>query len=241
MIVTGLSRSGTSLVLALLYCTVDRNKVEVVIKGEKSDGWNNPRIITKNPAAIYEIPNIYRPLIMIRDPRAVLTSKMDRRGYFVSGDYCFNGKDPGVLPTFEAIKRYEPRDVFRYEHLVQRPDGFQEQVGQHWGIDFRFEFSMWPVFDQATMKEINRQWGPKLHGIRSFDKGHNWRDHMPRIRQQFDQHPRLFEVVRAWGYEEDDDWYQEVLDSTEAQEPEPRKQRRFVAQPKGVTIGFKQK
>lgn len=234
MIVTGISRSGTSLLLCLLYCTVINKRVD--IRGERSAGWKNVREITKNPEALTTIQRMQKPCIMIRDPRALVTSLWNNDQYYISADAIKNGRQPGVLKNFECVKMYSEQHIYRYEHLTKRPDQFQDQLGQQWGLDYNAEFSDWPDFSQQKMKEINRQWGKKLNGIRPIDLGHNWRAHLQRIRQQFDAFPRLHALVCEYGYEQNSDWYDEVLDQTYSEAPPVKGPVVHVARPKPANI-----
>lgn len=239
MIITGCSRSGTSLLLALLYCTV-RNK-EVLIKGELNEGANHGNKISKNPSAVIEVPNLKRPCIMVRDPRSIVTSQWHTGEYFIGGDFCKNGKDPGVVPSFKAMMTYPAETYFHYEHLIRRPDQFQDRLGQYWGLEYSNEFSEWPRFPKEKMERVSAVWGRKMNKVRPFDDGHDWRDHMPRIRQQFDAFPELAGCVTVFGYETSTDWYQEVLDCTEPQDYTPPKKKVHVAKPRGLTIKMSMK
>lgn len=235
MIITGWSRSGTSLLLALLYCTVKNKKVE--ISAESDRGVNNDGWISKNPASLTEKPGIKKPVIMVRDPRAVLTSMWFDEGYFVGGDFCKNGKDHGLIKNYKVMRgQYSDINIFRYEHLILRPDQFQDHLGQYWGLDYIDEFSTWPRFPEEKMQNVKSVWRRKMNGVREIDSGHDWRDHMPRIREQFDYFPELHDMVIGLGYESDRHWYDEVLAKTEPQTYTPPTRRRAVVRPKPLKL-----
>jgi len=170
-------------------------------------------VISKNPAALTGIPKLDKPIIMIRDPRAVLTSTFND-DYFVSGNYCQNGRDYGVLKNYKVMTDYPDVCIYRYEHLVARPDQMQDQIGEYWGLQFVEEFSTWPRFPEEKMTAVSKTWADKMNEVRPIDTGHNWRDHMQRVRQQFDAFPDLHDIMVKYGYEPDRKWYDEVLDST---------------------------
>lgn len=223
--------------LMLLKGTV-RNK-EVFIDGESSRYIEDQFVICKNPEALTTIKDLKKPIIMIRDPRAVLTSEFMKQGhYLVAGDVHSNGKHAGLIKNYEVARRnYKEENFFRYEHLVSRPDQMQARIEGYWDLEFDAEFSDYPVLPR--LNKLSDMWRKKLQGVRPLDSGHDWKDHMPRIRQQFDAFPDLFGIVRALGYEENDDWYREVLENTEPQPYKRPNSNVVVAQPKGVKIAFK--
>ena len=223
--------------LLLLKGTV-RNK-EVFIDGESKRFADEEFVICKDPDALCTIPDLKRPIIMVRDPRAVLTSEFIEPGhYLVAGDVLSNGKHPGLIKNHTVMRRnYYEENIFRYEQLVHIPDQMQHRIGDYWKLEFDWEFSDWP--DLPRLPEISQMWAKKMGGRRPIDSGHDWREHMQRVRQQFDAFPELFNIVTDLGYEEDDSWYQEVLDCTEPQKYKRPIKSVATVKPKGLKIGFK--
>lgn len=155
--------------------------------------------ITKRPLDIYKHYPDKRAIIMVRDPRAVLTSKhwSNPDEYFVSADRCLRHK--GLLAMWQAIKAKEGYRL-RYEDLVASPDREQCRLGDEFGLDYRGKFSS---FHKAHIPDRLER---PLNGIRPVDKGHDWREHMPRIEEQFTKFPQLFDVLIEMGYEADRSW-----------------------------------
>ena len=155
--------------------------------------------ITKRPLDIYESYPNKQAIVLVRDPRSVLTSKhwSDPRAYFVSADKCLHHL--GLLAMWEAVKA-KPGYRLRYEDIVSDPDALQADIGKKFGLEYSARFS---DFHKA---EIPKRLERPLNGIRPVDSGHDWRDHMPRIEEQFTKFPKLFDVLIEMGYEKDRAW-----------------------------------
>ncbi len=239
MIITGCSRTGTSLMLMLLRATVT-NK-EVFIDGESSRFHDEESVICKDPAALTTISDLRDPIIMVRDPRAIVTSEyMKPEAYLVAGDVHMNGKDKGVIKNMRvALKNYAPHNIFYYEHLVARAEQVQTRLESYWGLEYEGSFDDYPNTTLLRNSRLPDMWSRKLNGLREIDKGHDWRDHLQRVRQQFDAFPELFDLTIQLGYEKDRAWYEEVMDNTKPQDYQRPTKRTASVNPKGLAIGFK--
>jgi len=194
----GFCRSGTTLLYNMLRTTVrgyrffDREKPGAQVA-------DDDRVITKRPLDVFWASGRPR-IISVRDPRAILTSQhWSHPGeYFCGADRDLNGM-PGLLPQWQAIQELDG-GVVRYEELVRDPATVQSRLGERFGFEYVGHFADFWKHDTPDM--LTRT----LNGKRPIDSGHDWRDHMPRLRQQFDRWPELHGVVEGLGYEEGSEW-----------------------------------
>lgn len=157
-------------------------------------------IITKRPLDCFKVLPHQR-IITVRDPRSVITSKhKDFPGYFIGAHHSAAGT-PGLCEHYEAIKEL---DGFRlkYEDLVADPVNVQNELQPH--FDFEYSGKFTDFHKQPIPKRLTSQ----LNGIREVDGGHDWRNHMERIIDQFEVYPELFDIVIELGYEKDRGWYE---------------------------------
>ena len=169
--------------------------------------------------ALVTIKDLDRPIIMIRDPRDVLCEKTPNGNYVTNGDRSAYGGKGLVKFNKVALQNYTELEFYRYEHLAARPMQTQQRIADYWKVEFKYDFE---------------DFMPK-----GFMSVGIWKDNRQRIRQQFDAFPELFGQVRALGYEQDDDWYAEVLANTEPQEYQGVPPKMVGVNPKGVKISFK--
>ena len=191
--VCGFPRSGTSMFYLMLRATV--TKYQFFDQEMPADAATG-NTITKRPLDMYRNYRGKRAIILVRDPRSVLTSKhwSNPDEYFVSADKCLRHK--GLLAMWDAVKR-KPGYRLHYEDVVADPDQIQYELGQEFG----FEYSGW--FSDFHKADIPMKLERPLNGIRPVDNGHDWREHMPRIEDQFKRFPQLFDVLLEMGYEKD--------------------------------------
>lgn len=171
-------------------------------------------------------------LICIRDPRDLVTSRhpMLPDRYFIGYDHSWwpGNKEfsewkydaPGIGEISRAIGAAEKLvglDIYmvRFEQLVGQPDEVQQQIGWRFGLEFSGSFS---GFHKAAGRlpylytgRFNARDANLVREHKPVDRSRagKWRavEHFERIRGQFDSHPELFEIVREYGYETDDNWF----------------------------------
>lgn len=229
--VCGYSRSGTTLFYNMLRTTVTNFMfVENECRAGSIIGETLDSYVTKRPLDIFAFDNIVRKnvfekplwfIIMIRDIRAVITSRHVAvpDDYFVGWDhqYFIEGQtatftNPGVLAIDEAISHVKSRAeltpiVLKYEDLLRDSDAVQRDLGHR--IGFRYSGSFGQFFEHDIPERLQRALnGKRPVDLRNIDA---WRapKHRERIRQQFLACPALFSILRAYGYEQDDSWFEE--------------------------------
>jgi hypothetical protein len=219
IVICGYQRSGTTLLLMMMeYALPNARRF-----GREKSAWraatfewrNHEVLISKMPVDIFRLHclrNFYnnrraklRTIIMIRDPRDVLTSRHPKtgpEGYFQDSDQW---RDMHVY-----VERYRnDPDVLllRYEDLVADPDSVQEKVDAFTGeksvcryVDAHKDDR--PDFDTHT-----------LNGVRPVDKGGvgRWRrpEHRDRMEFILRELPQLPQVLIDLGYESDTSWIEQ--------------------------------
>jgi len=195
IIICGHSRAGTTLLHEMM-----RQKMPdwTFYDSERPfDAAEHDRVVTKRPLDVFRLEELraysrrhhVEVILCIRDVRSLLTSRHPS----VPGDYFYhadaqylvhgNGSatlsNPGLLATHYAIKAMHDSDlrtmVVRYEETLQRayePGGAPPDLAV------------------------------ALNGDREIDRSRidGWRDHVPRLRDQFGRFPALYDVQRHYGY-----------------------------------------
>lgn len=175
-------------------------------------------------------------LAMIRDPRDVLTSRhpMIPDRYFIGYDHSWWPQNkqfsewkydaPGIVDVHEALVECEgstPFDVLRlrYEDLVADPDAVQDRIVDRTGLEFSGRFRDFHKHEDRHAYRYEGRTAARDPSLVRESKAADtsrtgkWQkpEHRQRIIEQFEACPRLFEIVRAYGYESDDRWYEAFL------------------------------
>ena len=165
--------------------------------------------IIKGPMLVLNHP--VRPVIMVRDPRSVITSKMGNTGDYFMDLYTFaarKSKSVGLMHVVLAIAHYMVNGgalIVKYEDLGANPNEVQNRVGDYWGLEYNREWSGYP-WDLPE----EHKWVDKLNGYRPIDAGHDWRDHRGRVNSVLSAHPELQLILELLGYEQDMDWIEGI-------------------------------
>src|SRR5262249_13591953 len=95
--------------------------------------------------------------------------------------------------------------ILRYEDILREMDAVQARLGRE--LDFTYGGSFQDFHKYETPVALQRQ----LNALRPPDLAtiDAWRAsrHRDRIHDQFTRCPQLFELLRAYGYETDDHWF----------------------------------
>lgn len=174
-------------------------------------------------------------IVMIRDIRDIITSRHqfapDSFVISYQGAYSFSGVYPSYLKKFDGpgIERYYSvmeelinDDSFnlifiRYEDLVADADKCQQKVAISFGVQFDGLFSRYHL--RKDRHKIKYE-GEHTSLDKSLDKSSDavetkyvkrWtnQEYRKRIKEQFSEHPKLFEILLKQGYENSQAWYKE--------------------------------
>jgi hypothetical protein len=227
--VCGYSRSGTTMFYNMLRTTVtnfrflEHESPARMVIARSPDSY-----VTKRPLDIFEVGKILAAnalekkiycIILIRDLRSIVTSfhQSVPNDYFIGFDRQYFVKDghatytnPGILQIHQAIAQaWRRRDlakiILRYEDILKDMDNVQRQLGAAIGFEYQGSFADFHTHDTPFRLEraLNERRAPDADNIEA------WREprHRERIKDQFTRCPQLFDLLRHYGYETDDRWF----------------------------------
>jgi hypothetical protein len=182
-------------------------------------------------------------LAPLRDPRDLVTSVHPNvpDAYFIGWDTSYRvglgeaGAPEPMMPgigaieaALQAIARHPGLEVlrFRYEDLVRDPGSVERWLAERLGlafrarfVDFHLERERLPYRYDAThlRPDADRRMVREDRPLDATRAG-KWRapEHRERIRDQFGRHPELLALVRDWGYEPDDTWFEPYRGATDS-------------------------
>jgi hypothetical protein len=216
ILISGYPRAGTTLLQMMMeYALPEARRY-----GRERSGWrvaaykwrNDAVIISKLPSDICilaELQAFYRrrsarlrPIVLLRDPRDVLTSRHATTGddaYFI---------DIGEWRQYhDAVARHlTDRDVLiiRYEDLVSDIAGVQARIDSFTGEPSRRPFADFHKEGRQDFDTLN------LNGVRPVEAGNvaRWQRpaHRARIEQILREVPDFPQILIDTGYEQDAEW-----------------------------------
>lgn len=193
ILVTGFPRAGTT----LLYCMLD-----YAVEGYTFFSREVPELIegaiTKSPLGAFSVKDGSRCIVMIRDPRYLLTSrhaaqKFRNAGYFLSAHSSASDARYGLCEWWQAIKALNGR-IVRYEDLVSNPRAVQDELGRVFGLRYRESFA-----DFHRGKDYGEYWTTAMGGTRPVAARADY--DVARVSEQFSSHPELYDVAAEMGYD----------------------------------------
>jgi len=143
---------------------------------------------------------------MGRDPRAVITSMHPGS----PGQYFCNYRIWRECDN--AARRYlgHPRFLdLCYEDLAASPDLVQARIGDRFSfLQQRHMFSDYHLL--AEPSEASQQ---AMNGLRQVNREslEKWREHLPRVAEQYRRHPDLADDLLRLGYEPDNGWLEALV------------------------------
>jgi hypothetical protein len=227
--VCGYPRSGSTMFYNMLRTTVtnfaflEREMPARAVLARPED------YVTKRPLDIFDIDSILSAnvlkkrlfaIILIRDIRSVVTSRHRNvpDDYFIGFDHQYFVQDgtatftnPGVIQTHNAIaSTWQRRDlakiIVRYEDILRDGEAVQSKLGGAIGFAYSGSFADFHKHETppALEYQLNTRRAPDLATIEA------WRApaHRQRIRDQFTRCPQLLELLKIYGYEKDDAWFE---------------------------------
>jgi Sulfotransferase domain len=236
--VCGYSRSGTTMFYNMLRTTVTNFRfLEHESPARTVIAASPDAYVTKRPLDIFDVDKILAAnalrkkvscIILIRDLRSIVTSRHQSvpNDYFIGFDHQYFIKDgqatytnPGILQIHRAIARtWQRRDlakvILRYEDILKDMENIQRQLGAALGFEYQGSFADFHTHETPYRLEraLNARRAPDAENIEA------WRapKHRPRIRDQFTRCPQLFDLLKRYGYETDDRWFDDYRDASPA-------------------------
>lgn len=232
IVICGYPRAGTTLLLAMMEHALPharRFRGEISAWRAATFAWRNHSVVlTKKPDdifALHRLRNFYagrdanlRILLMVRDPRDVLTSRHATTGphaYFEQVDAW------RVCHEYVRLYRHDPDVlVVRYRDLVTQTGTTRRRIEAFTGVRSERGYK---DFHNASLDDFDTR---PLNGIRPVDASTigRWRDpeHRERIEQILREVPDFCDILVEMGYEPDagwvDEWRREVA---QASSPQP--------------------
>ena len=172
--------------------------------------------LTKKPAdtirigKAFELDEELYIVALIRDPRAVITSV-----HWSHPDMYFVGFKRWQLYA-AAIQQYQDHPRYltvRYEDLLHDPDAQQQRLDRCMPfLQQTRTFSDYP----AGIEQLDQNAEKALRGVRPFDTSRieAWREHLPRVKGEWQANPALQDALVQFGYEKDDAWLECLTDVT---------------------------
>lgn len=173
-------------------------------------------------------------LIVVRDIRDVITSRhpIHPDEFFIGYDHSWWPQDrefstwsydaPGVIEIHRAIQEVMGRTdamLIRYEELVKNPEAVQENIKKRFAISFDAKFHEYHQNPDKHAYRYEGKFAPKkqslvMEGKRiSLDRVARWKqdgNQIDRVKKQFIECPELFDVLEAYGYEVNKDWFERI-------------------------------
>lgn len=206
--IVGCRRSGTTLMMELLwyaYPFTGRAEHEQSVFVPPPPGQT--LYLSKKPPDTLHIETVFRAdenlylIAMLRDPRAVMTSRHPSRPDVYFSDYVRWARYVEALRAFDGHPRFLQ---IRFEDLVQDPAGTQSRVEQR--LPWLARKRAFTDYPQGA--EVGERASRSLGGLRPFDAQRisAWREHLPRVKSQLAEHPDMPQRLIDAGYEQDADW-----------------------------------
>lgn len=216
IVICGFPASGTT----LLQLMVENGIPQAKRFGKERSGWraathslrNHEIMISKQPIDMLRLTPLHdfyryrrarlRTLLTLRDPRDLLTTQ--RRD---TTELVYGGSGQEWRDHHAAFMRESQRPdvlVVRFEDLIENVAAEQQRVEKFLNLKMQVNFEDYLSVQRSDFDITH------LRGLRPLDRSRiaRWRDpaHHPRIMQMLSELPELPEVVRALGYEKNDDW-----------------------------------
>jgi hypothetical protein len=144
-------------------------------------------------------PELY-VIAMLRDPRAVITSKHPSRPDVYFSSFRRWRQYANAIGRMMDHPRYL---VVRYESLVIDAAAIQRQVEDKFPfLERTGDFAAYPEGVDPGRA------GPSLGGTRRLDPAAliQWHNHLPRVKGQLIRYPNLSNALIRFGYEQNRDW-----------------------------------
>lgn len=215
-VLTGFPRAGTTMLYNMFrYACPDLHYYD---RETSIRNANKRLVMTKRPKDVFECVKYSespenRFIVLIRDPRDVLTSKhANSQGLFkVSWDHSVKtnssqgvvGKTNGLQDYYKGICDVTNPVMIRYEDLVTDTDAIQKMLEKELSLNFEKDFK--DFWKQAPPKRLTHQ----LNGLRPPDTNAigRYKNFRSRIKSQIQDFPEILDVLIELGYEQNKDWF----------------------------------
>ncbi len=217
--IVGCPRSGTTLLMELMTACFEPDAAcDHEISVFEPTPENAGIYFSKKPTDILHVKHIFDRdpnlfvLYLVRDPRAVITSKHHSNRHIYFCNYKIWKKCDAAAQGYEGHPRFLE---LRYEDLVAAPDLCQKKILAKFSfVKKQHDFSGYEGFARPPENALKAMEGLRPVTTASLEK---WKEHLPRIKEQLIRNPQLRSDLIRRGYEPTSDW-EEQLAHTEPKE-----------------------
>lgn len=219
IVICGFPRTGSTLLYLMIATSIKRSQYFISERSAlnmlKFRLHQEPILLTKRPDDILEYSNITtahkkmnvksKLIIMIRDPRNIMTSIHSRKpGYYISSNRWLK-----IYNAIDAIKSSDNVLVVKYEDLINRLDSVQNMVLGFCELKIKQDFGN---YLNSVPKNFDID---PLNGLRPLDSSlqNRWQapEHYDRIIYMLKEIPELSKYLIDLGYEVDDRWLDKYI------------------------------
>jgi|SRR5690625_3996652 len=206
-------RTGTTLLTEVMRVCYDFDFVseheDSICRSNLNLGSNLKSVLTKHPSelSVVQTPlkvdsNLY-VICIIRDPRDMVSSCHGKYPdqYWASLRYWNL-----FLKTYKKLKNH-PRILFiKYEEFTTQPNNVQQVINERFDfLDQKNNFDEYHLYAQPSKASLNALKSVRPIGAKGIG---NWKNHLPRIKQQIKLHGDISESLINFKYEKSTDWLQ---------------------------------
>jgi len=211
LFIFGCARSGTTLLLHLFRTfdgtTVwDEDHCLSTLIEHPSQGWvvakRTPRCADH---LIADVPR-FRPVWIVnilRDPRDVVTSRLQLRPHAPQGYYCDFSRWQRDVEVGQAIQGLHLRLLqLRYERLVAEPDAVQQDLAAILDLSASARFSDFPRTLPGDLSPFTLNWlgRPRPLDARGVGRWRGQAEDRHRVAGQLATYPQMESLLRHHGY-----------------------------------------
>ncbi|WP_423823482.1 glycosyltransferase [Salinisphaera sp. SPP-AMP-43] len=228
VVICGFPRTGSTLLqLMIEACVADVRTFDGELEGLWAARYavrNHHYMVSKYPRDITAIDALrahYRErtgqvhfVVMLRDPRAILTSAHQAypssQGYYVDFE-----RWQTIYEHVRALDTGPDVTFIRYEDLVTDPDRVQAALAEAIGWQDKHEFSRYDDRVRATGRSRDSMTEGALGGLRAVERGRSspWLDpeHTERMQAMLESIPEMPEYLIELGYEPNRVWVNDFV------------------------------
>lgn len=203
-------RTGSTLLAEVMKVCFDIDcscEHEAPISASNTSFGECRNILTKLPSSTRHLekvvnwdPNLY-VICIIRDPRDMVSSF---HGKIKDKYYCDLNFWFDFLKNYEKLINNDRVLFIKYEEFTTNPDVIQAKILNKLPfLEKKHDFSDFHLYATPTKDSISAL--KKLRPIESKGIG-NWKNHLPRIKQQLSLHGDISESLIKFDYEKDANW-----------------------------------
>ena len=197
-------------------------------------------ILTKMPSSTYNLekvinwdPNLY-VICIIRDPRDMVCSYHGkvREKYYCDLKFWFE-----FIDNYRNLKGNERVLLIKYEDFTENPNSIQKLIMAKMPfLKKKHDFSDFHLYAKPVNDSIQAL--KNLRPIESKGIG-NWKNHLPRIKQQLQEFNPIDDSLICFGFEKDNNWIKSLSEvKTEHYESFRKNKSRYWRNKRSLLLAY---